>query len=334
MSSTCNACQKEIVADKDNVTCSGCKQDFHYHCAGFTEKTLRGVKSGSKKHFCQKCLQSANPDGKNLIKPQSTTSVHEAEAEIPNKSLDAKKSVIPTYLEKDSDIVDHDDLKTFIAKKFTEFQTSLEYHIKMVSDLTENIKELKSEVVNMKENQLKIEAENTQLKADLVQVKVELMELQQYTRRTNVEISGLPELEHEDIRSVVSSVFKHIKLDNFASAVTMHRVPTRRHDNHKPIIVQFNNKFERDQCLQKAKQCRFIASDINPRFTTSPVFVNEHLAPATKRLFYLCKTFKNEHGFKYCWIKEGKIFLRQGDNARVYRIQKENDLLNVPHSEH
>jgi len=334
--STCSVCNEKIPKSTDAVTCSGvCAQAFHFHCAGFSEKSFRAVKSKGKKYICLKCLPTNLPKSKST--DQKETSADSSDQDIdPEVQTDLESSnlsksslpeldkVNPRFLENP-----YEDLKSFITSKFSEFTESLNYHANIVKEITTSLKELKAENTNLTKMQTKMEAENVQLKADLSQVKCELIELQQYTRRTNVEISGLPELENEDIKTTVRSVFHHLKLENLESITAMHRVPTNRKDNHKPIIIQFANKAERDHCLHKAKQSRFLASDINPRFSTSPVFINEHLAPAVKRLFYLCKTFKNEKGFKFCWIKEGKIFLRQEEHTRVYRIQKESDLLNV-----
>lgn len=336
MSTLCGLC-KEIVFAEDIVICSGsCEQAFHYHCAGYSEKTLRAIKSKSRKHICLEC----RPETKSKSKPKQAdlddVALPDQESSNVNKSEPIPTENVSTqFLDKIDDPNNFAELKSFIKQQFADFTVNLEYHNSVVSDLTSKLEGLTTDIKELKEKQSEIEAENKQLKSDLSQVKCELMELQQYTRRTNVEISGLPELENEDIGHTIRKVFDHIGLENHQSITitAMHRVPTNRKDNHKPIIIQFANKSDRDMCLQKAKQTRFLSSDIDSRYSTSPVFINEHLAPAMKRLFFLSKTFKNEKGFKYCWIKEGKIFLRQGERARAYRIQKESDLINIPVAE-
>lgn len=57
-----------------------------------------------------------------------------------------------------------------------------------------------------------------------------------------------------------------------------------------------------------------------------PVFVSENLSPKLKRLFYLARDFASSNEYRYCWVKNGKIFLREKDGAQHLMIKNESDL--------
>ncbi|KAH7980895.1 hypothetical protein HPB49_019920 [Dermacentor silvarum] len=57
-----------------------------------------------------------------------------------------------------------------------------------------------------------------------------------------------------------------------------------------------------------------------------PIFVNEHLCPATKRLFGAENSKRKECGWKYAWTKNGKIFVRKSEGTPVISIGHADDL--------
>jgi len=57
------------------------------------------------------------------------------------------------------------------------------------------------------------------------------------------------------------------------------------------------------------------------------VYINESLSKQNKRLFNSCLEYKKANRYKYIWTKNGKTFLKQGDESDVIVIGKERDLL-------
>lgn len=189
---------------------------------------------------------------------------------------------------------------------------------------------MKTEIADLKAKQLESDQEKVLLRNEIDYLKDEVLQLQQYSRRKNIEISELPELEGEDVNKTVCDIFKVFDREFDTDGISIaHRVPSARKDKPKAIIVQFKTKQQRDKCLRLAKEKRLLSSDISSRFPGSPLYINEHLAPAMKKLFFNCRVFKREKDFKYCWVKEGKIYLRKTDNARVFRVTSIRDLVNI-----
>jgi hypothetical protein len=44
-----------------------------------------------------------------------------------------------------------------------------------------------------------------------------------------------------------------------------------------------------------------------------PIYVQEALTPRIRHIFMEAKNIAREKQFKYTWIKEGKVFMRNGD---------------------
>lgn len=153
-------------------------------------------------------------------------------------------------ISKKTEITDENDqlshLKQFIADQFQQYSSQLNSNSSMVKELSESIQELKREIQEIKKVNVEIITENKFLKSEIVELKAEITELQQYSRRTNLEISGLPEVEHENINTVLNSVFSALNLNNADQIIAAHRVPSKRKDRPKSIIVQFSTKAERE----------------------------------------------------------------------------------------
>lgn len=331
----CGACNLDIQNEQDAILCTGaCKRNYHYYCGGFGEKTFRMTRDRISKWKCIKCddqptvAKQNSPLSTNLLIEENTVLSPESTIEkVPQPIQKSPSNLL--NLNSHEVISENQDLKAFITEQFNAYTKNLEYHNDIVKELTTSINQLKQEVQDLKQQNADVKTENKVLKDEIVNLKSEMLELQQYSRRTNLEISGLPEVENEDISEVVSTVLASLQVDNFKNIEALHRVPTSRKDRHKSIIVQFNTKSERDRCIAAAKKKHLLASDVNSRFNTSPIFINEHLAPGMKKLLFLCKSYKKDNNMKFCWVRDGKIFLRKEETSRVIRIRHENDLQNV-----
>lgn len=70
-------------------------------------------------------------------------------------------------------------------------------------------------------------------------------------------------------------------------------------------------------------------SDVGYPQPAVPVYVNESLSPAKRKLLTAAKNVKTEKNFSYLWVRNGKIFLRknQGDPVIVVNTLDQLDKL-------
>lgn len=327
-SSTCSACGSQILDDNEVMSCSGpCGLIFHGHCVGISNRTYRKLKTDQMLSTwkCISCKQNQPATGKSEDKQNLALSdsddnkEHQTSLEVLGSDQDLA-SLVKNEIK---------SLKKYIQEHFEEYEKSLEHNSLLIQDLNSTISGLTSELQVLKKEKEELKKENRSIAIELKQVKNEVADLQQYSRRKNMEISNLPEEANENINEVLANVFSGLEVDLMNQVATVHRVPTSNKDKPKPIIVQFIRKQDRDNCLKAAKTKRLSASQINTRFQDKPIFLNEHLTPNRKELFFHCRKFKSNNNYKYAWVKDGKIFIRKDEDSRVVRITCTDDLLNV-----
>ncbi|KAG8240487.1 hypothetical protein J6590_108349 [Homalodisca vitripennis] len=58
----------------------------------------------------------------------------------------------------------------------------------------------------------------------------------------------------------------------------------------------------------------------------TPVYVNESLTPAKRKLLNAARVIKKEKQFTFLWVKNGRIFMRKTEGERFVIIDSEKDL--------
>ena len=71
------------------------------------------------------------------------------------------------------------------------------------------------------------------------------------------------------------------------------------------------------------------AGHSSPVAAPKKVMIHEHLTPKKQDLFNRCKEFQQKRDYKYCWIKNSRIFLRQCDGSEVVCVSSEDVLNNM-----
>lgn len=235
----------------------------------------------------------------------------------------------------------YNDLKAFMSSKFDELCSSIEFNSSIIQDLKTQMKELqnlneslKMSNANLIQENSKIKSELKELKNDIVELKQYSRRLKQYSRRSNFEITNFPEPEssNENIIDVITKLEEATDLKIIENLVVAHRVPRFNADKPKPIIVQVKSSDIRDILLKKLRSLKLTASKINPRFTDTPVFFNEHLTLELKKLFFHARKYKTDQEFKFCWVRSGKIFLRKNESSTILRVKSLEDLI-IPASD-
>ena len=132
--------------------------------------------------------------------------------------------------------------------------------------------------------------------------------LEQYNRRDNLKVFGMPEDSAENTIKKVISLCSHLDAQVDERDISIaHRLPTRN-GRVKPIIVKFSRRVAKIDIMKKKKKLREEQSDIR---------VFDDLTKPRTNFFNLMKTDKN---LASVWTKEGVIFYKWHDNERVYKL--------------
>lgn len=202
---------------------------------------------------------------------------------------------------------------------------SVEFMNESFEEFKKELAEARREISELKEEQKYLKHENSELSKQLQRTRAELTELQQYSRRNNLELKGIPTTDSESLTGIVSALATKVGAEITVNDIDLvHRVPTKDR-NKSNIIVKFRSSDARDKLLESAKKTRLITSDLGISGSTS-VFVNEHLCPEYKVLLARAIAAKKLHNWKYAWVSRGRILARKADNSDVIRISTEADL--------
>lgn len=335
----CNACNDDIPVESESLLCSGpCGGRYHFICGGFSDTSFRKLNQAKKSKWrCCSCLDLQIAP--NLLTVPNTATVDpNTRCTVPTPSQVSSVDPTPSQFSSiNPEMLEffkshYKELKKLINTSVNDITTSLDYNTDLIQELKDAIKDLQTDNKNLRTKNQELAAENKQIKSELKDLNFAVIELKQYSRRTNLEISLLPEGENENIMEVLTKIENISQTKIVENITAAHRVPSYSADRAKSIVVQFKTKDSRDQQLKILKACKLKASDISPRFPDTPVYVNEHLTPELKSLFRDARKTKVEKNIKFCWVRDGKIFLRKDESSRVLRVKHHDDLLNIQSS--
>lgn len=310
----CDKCGEKLPPENDFVLCALCKSKLHYKCAEIREAKWRIMPSETRSNWrCENCRSKSVSDNQELQIPTLS------QPQISNQMLETLSSVIRNIIKEEN---------ASLVSKINEFQKSIEYYsdqIDKISNLMKNVaeenKSIKKECSDLQQKYKKLEQEYSEIKLSVEDDKL-------YARNRNILIEGLQETEGENVVDITLKIANCIGINNInKSDIQMaHRLNTKT--TKKPIVVQFSHRMVRDEYLQKAKSRRITSTTIHPNLASSPLYINEHLTPYYKALFYEAKNKRrNEQKiYKYVWVKNSKLFVRKTDNSPIIRIRSVSDL--------
>ena len=193
---------------------------------------------------------------------------------------------------------------------------------KSIDSLREDILSYRKEQVESSKIVTELVVANVRLEDNNKKLTQEVRDLQQYTRRNNIEIVGLQEGQNsaEDEKNALK-LFKKIGVEVKDTDIeACHRIPTKRKDKVHPVIVRFVSRKVRDRVHFARQKLKSLDSKI---------FINDHLSPFNRYLFNLGLMRKKELNYRYIWTRNGVLFMRQMDGSDAIKILSETDLNNL-----
>ena len=109
-----------------------------------------------------------------------------------------------------------------------------------------------------------LKSQATALKTKKIKDTIKVDELEQYGRRQNLEIVGVPEKEDENTNAIVLEVATMLDVDIMLSHIsTSHRLPKKKasscnNSDFSLIIVRFASRDIRNQIYAYRKKARFV----------------------------------------------------------------------------
>lgn len=347
----CGRC--DDTAD-DSIQCTACKLHFHYACSGITEKgynKLGDRKSTWKCVSCKTPLPSSALAAKKQQESPKTTAVTAAAAGSAPQLGVPRVSADEEHNRKQVTLLGSPVTSSLTLENVMEEFSKLNKRLVPLLNLVEEFKLLKSDVSDLKHSAqdtslaiaelegrlVKVETsckEISSLKEQLSKLDLSIADVQKdtaswdkWSRLNNVEIKGIPLKKSEDLFQILDSIQDLVdyKFDknqiNYISRVPMHG------SKEKLILVSFINRYVKEDFVASARAFKkILASDLGFIDATNTVFVNDHLAPATKMLLTKTKSIATEKKYQHVWVKYSKIHVRKNNTSVPFVIHGQNDL--------
>ncbi|KAG8315587.1 hypothetical protein J6590_067501 [Homalodisca vitripennis] len=172
------------------------------------------------------------------------------------------------------------------SKEFKYFKSSIEIFSGKMDNATELMNKITEEMKSAKEEARLLREENSYLRTAMQDLEMRMRDMDQYSRISNIEMSGVPVSQNEDLESLLCDISKAINVELKEESVeAAHRVPSYNKKRAAPIVVKFKSRRDKETWINGFKATRPLTADkTNPRMPKEKVFINEHLSPANKQL--------------------------------------------------
>ena len=145
---------------------------------------------------------------------------------------------------------------------------------------------------------------------------------------------GIPESGRREcaieICTACANLFKEIGADITIQDIDIaHRVPTRKQRSPRPIICKFTMRIAREKVMEKRRDiCKVSTTNIGLSGDSllAEAIILDHLTPKNQQLLSDTKVFQTTYGYRFCWTKNGVVFLRKTEISRPIKVNDQSVL--------
>ena len=120
---------------------------------------------------------------------------------------------------------------------------------------------------------------------------------------------------------------------NMTTSSVLKRKPSPIASNRpNAIICKFVRRLTREEVMTARRRVSCLNADdwgYNGAVDVSHVNLFNHLTPRMQGLLFESKKFKDENNYKYCWAKNGFVYLRKTDTSTAVKLSSLEDLQGV-----
>ncbi|CAN7942519.1 unnamed protein product [Ixodes pacificus] len=326
-SNVCVACLAEIAADVKCITCSVCRNEYHFgqSCAGITEASYAGMGAAKREKWrCKTCRTQENRSG-----AQSGAFTSQGSSQDNASVLDALlaiKSTVDTLLTLPAKVDELLTLKPTVERMETHMQ-ELETKVDSLSAKYDTVLKCtttnEEKITQLEKKQAELQVTVNSQEERIQTLREDLNSEEQYSRIANLEIQGLPTSPNEDLRRIVSDLAAKLELSDFTATdiLAIHRLPAK--PGSIPIVlVKFASAQLKERWLGSRGKLRVLVQAA----TVPKLFFNENLTKQNRHLHWMVREKAKEKQYKFTWVKNGKIFAKKNEASSLLRINRVADL--------
>ncbi|KAF9421020.1 hypothetical protein HW555_003003 [Spodoptera exigua] len=226
-----------------------------------------------------------------------------------------------------------------INKELEPVKREMQGIIESVSFMNNTFEDLRREHQSSMDTIKNLESKNLELVSTVNALNDRLTNLEQQSRSNNIEVQCVPENKNENIISIVSQLTRVVSCEiKEKDIINCSRVAKLNPSSNRPrsIVVQLASPRIRDQILAATikynklnPQDKLNCSHLGYGGSKSAVYVTEHLSPTNRALHAAARIKAKENGYKYVWVRNGKIFVRKAEGTESIQIKCKNTLSKI-----
>jgi regulator of replication initiation timing len=309
----CGSCQEKLPKTGDFAVCSGCGNGLHLDSCSIKRRTWNSLgQSGQATWVCSTCRKSKKSSSS--TKQDNESDEDEATASNPDSDLEVSSlGVQRAILAKVTSLMD-------MKGKLDSIETSMKFLADKYDSILKEVNSLRTENKSLKAELEALKVKESASSETISKLGTDLADLDQYGRRFNLEIHGLPmSSQNEDMVAVLDQVAQKIDVRFEPNQIHQaHRLQPRRDGKPPTVIVQFFSKTVRDTWLTKGRKAKI-----------TNVFFNENLSPYYRLLLREAKTRAKTHSYKFVWFSGGRVLVKKGENDSILVIKTNEDLKKI-----
>ena len=188
---------------------------------------------------------------------------------------------------------------------------------KKVEDITAELKVVNNKNTQIKHQIYKLTDINHDLNDLVYFLENEINDLNQYSRRENLELQNVPEsVVQKDFENFVLDVFKPIDVDVCSyDLVAVHRIGKISSRRGRNVIVRFVNRKKAYACRENSKQLNSSSNILYKK-----IYITENLCPTYRNIFNRLYKLKKENIIRNVWCKDGHIFCKLSDEREDHPL--------------
>ena len=171
--------------------------------------------------------------------------------------------------------------------------------------------------------------ENNDIYDNFYELEKYVSEIDQYSRRNNVEFRNIP--ENIGITNIEKHIIKvlgsiGVVVQSY-DIVAVHCLGKSTVNKNRSVIVRFLNRKHIYSCLKNSKKL-----STPPNASMKKIFITENLCPSNKNLFNYLYKLKKDSKIKSVWSFDGIVYFKLSDDTsecpiRVHHVEEVEDYL-------
>lgn len=226
---------------------------------------------------------------------------------------------------------DFQDFKKMMTEQFQKMNDTMNDFRQSLSFFNDFYEEAKKSMEDKTARIMKLEKENVELRSTMGNIVKRLNTIEQQSRSSNMEIQCVPEHRSENVVSTVLQLGTAVGC-KIADTDILHATRVAKMDNQstrpRSIVVKFSTPRTRDSLL--AATIKYNKKNPNDKLNSAhigiatnkpqPIYVSEHLSAHNKSLHAAARIKAKEMGYRFVWIRNGRIFMRKSESSECISI--------------